>query len=782
MKPNAQLHKVAIVGDYLPRKCGIATFTHDLRNAVTALSPHTGCHVVAVTDRPKQYEYPPEVVFEINEQTLKDYRQAAEFLRIHNVEAVCVQHEFGIYGGPEGGHLIAFLRELDLPVVTTLHTILSDPNPNQRRVFQELIQLSQRLVTMTRKGVSLLRDTYGVPEDRIALIPHGIPDMPFVDPAFYKDQFGVEGKHVLFTFGLLSPGKGLEYAIEAMPEIVAAHPNTVYIILGATHPNLVQTEGESYRHQLQQKARELGVSENIMFFNRFVDLKELTEFIGACDVYITPYLNPAQVTSGTLAYTFGCGKAVVSTPYWHAEELLENDRGVLVPFRNATAIAAAVNRLLDDDTARNAMRKKAYLEGRRMVWSRVAQDYIDVFRQARLDATAPTRRHGRQHSTDPRGPGKRIWQDFELPDIKLDHLRRMTDSTGLFQHAVFTFPNFREGYCTDDNARGLVLTSLVEDLRSGASWEVDDLNRVYAAFLHHAFNKENGRFRNFMSFDRQWMEEAGSDDSHGRALWALGTCVGRSRDAGLQNWAAQLFERALPCVLEMSSPRAWAFTLLGLHEYQRRLSGARSVSEARETLARRLLDLYNQHATPDWPWFEGILAYGNAKLPHALIVSGRTLSDEGMLTAGLDSLAWLMTQQKDERGYFAPIGSDGFFPKGGPRAPFDQQPIEAHASLSACLEAYLATRERSWLDKAWSAFDWFLGTNKLGLPVYDAATGGCCDGIHVDRLNRNQGAESTLAFLLSLVELKAQEHILSAFEEPLEPDQTSTSQLGSVAG
>ncbi|MDQ8193432.1 glycosyltransferase family 4 protein [Coraliomargarita sp. SDUM461004] len=779
MKPITELNKVAFVGDYLPRKCGIATFTHDLRQSVAAHLPDTECLVVAVTDPKEDYLYPPEVKFEVNEQNLDDYRRAAQFLRFHNVETICVQHEFGVYGGVEGGHLLTFLREAGLPVVTTFHTILTEPNPNQRRVFEELVRLSQRVVTMSEQGVSILRDTYDVSEDKISLIPHGIPDMPFVDPTFFKDQFGVEGKKVLLTFGLLSPGKGLEYAIEAMPDIIAEHPDAVYIILGATHPNLVRQEGESYRHRLQQLTRDLGVEKNVLFFNRFVEIEELKEFIGACDVYLTPYLNQMQITSGTLAYTYGSGKAVVSTPYWHAEELLADGRGCLVPFRDAKAIATAVNGLFSDEGKLAAMRKHAYLDGRRMVWSRVAQSYADVFRQARIDAGVTPEQVQRKHASLRRGPTEEWWKNFELPKLNLRHLHNMTDSTGLFQHAVFSFPNFDEGYCVDDNARALVLTSMLDNIHAGDAWNESyrHLAQTYAAFLQHAFNVENGRFRNFMSFDRRWLEEAGSDDSHARSLWALGACVGRSHDINLQNWAARLFESALPAVLSMGSPRAWAFALIGLHEYQRRLSGVRAISDARSELAQRLLELYREQASDDWPWFEPILSYCNARLPHALIVSGRGLHDEEMLQVGLSSLDWLMQQQVDERGYFAPIGSEGFYPKGQAKATFDQQPIEANVTISACLEAFLVTKNDKWLYQAWQAFDWFLGTNKLGVPVYDASTGGCRDGLHVDRLNYNQGAESTLAFLLSLAEMKAQENALSAFARPVETDHSPMAEL-----
>ena len=771
MEPANILSKVAFVSDYFPRQCGIATFAHDLRRAVAKKFSEVECQVVAVTDPGQSYDYPPEVNFEIRQLNLSDYRRAADFLQFQNVQCVCVQHEFGIYGGDAGSHLLTFLRELRLPVVTTCHTLLEDPDTTQRRVFLQLSRLSNRMVAMSERGRSILRDTYGVEDDRIAVIPHGIPDVPFVDPAFFKDEYGVEGRKLLLTFGLLSPGKGLDYAIRAMSRIVEAHPNAVYIILGATHPNLVRTEGEAYRYKLQKLVSDLDLEENVLFYNRFVSVEELTRFIGACDVYVTPYLNPAQITSGTLAYAFGCGKSVVSTPYWHAQELLANDRGRLVPFRDSDALAKAVIGLLDDDALRAQLRKEAYLAGREMVWSRVAERYVEVFRLARTAssqrALLPLER-------------KRGIEQLQLPDIQLSHVRRLTDSTGIFQHATFSFPNFAEGYCLDDNARALILSAMLEDLQREAP-DASDLSSVYAAFINYAFNEQTGRFRNFMSFDRRWLETTGSDDAHGRALWALGVCVGRSRQRPLKNWASNLFEKALPAILDTTSPRGWAFALLGLHEFLRHLGGQRQARAARDHLSRRLAECYSKSTTPDWLWFEPILAYDNAKLPHALIVSGRTMGDVSMRDLGLQALEWLMKQQTDARGYFAPIGSNGFYPQGGERAEYDQQPLEAQATVSACLEAYSTTRDERWMEEALRAFRWFLGSNKLGEQVCDYATGGCRDGVHLDRVNQNEGAESTLAYLLALVEIKARETVLSSFREPLELDDLSRSGEGEGA-
>lgn len=759
MKEHSKVRKIAFVGDHLPRKCGIATFTSDLLSAVASEHPKSQCFCVSVNDIKGGYEYPEVVRFEIEEQDLSSYLRAADFLNISNVDIVCLQHEFGIFGGIAGGHILAFLRELRMPVVTTLHTVLQEPRADQRHAMQGLISLSTRLVVMTERGRTMLRDVYDAPPAKIDLIAHGIPDVGFVDPTYFKDQFGVEGKVVLLTFGLLSPNKGIENVLNALPGILAEFPEVVYIVLGATHPNELREHGETYRVSLERLAKKNKIEKSVIFYNQFVDIENLKEFIGAADLYITPYLNEAQVTSGTLAYSFGAGKAVVSTPYWHAAELLADERGVLVPFGDAQAIAREVTALLRDDTRRHSMRKNAYRLGREMVWSNVAQQYMRAFELSRLEGAALSRKSLIARTLD-RTPR-------ELPELKLNHLMRMTDSTGVFQHAVFGVPNFLEGYCTDDNARGFILAVLLGELG-----EDEELQRTvattYAAFLHHAFDSRTKRFHNHMSFDRRWLDEQGSEDCHGRALWALGVGVGRSPFRTFQMMAGQLFARALPVVIGFTSPRAWAFGLMGIHEYLRRLDGDSLVNQTREALTSRLMGLIEKNARPDWYWFETELSYDNAKLAHSLIESGRATGQQAVMEQGLRALRWLNEIQISEKGHFRPIGSNGFYARGGPRANFDQQPIEAHAMTSACLEAYRATSDYWWYEQAQRAFDWFLGWNDLGLELYSPESGGCGDGLHVDRVNGNQGAESTLAFLLSLAEMRQAQNMVTSFQEPIE--------------
>jgi glycosyltransferase involved in cell wall biosynthesis len=741
---------VAFIGDYLPRKCGIATFTSDLYKSFTTFYPDSSAMVVSVNDVPEGYDYPEEVRYEFYQHDLNSYKKAAEFLNSMNTEVVCLQHEYGIYGGTAGNYILTLLRNLTMPVVTTFHTVLRNPDQDQLMVLKTIADLSARVVVMTEKGRQFLKDIYEVPEDKIDVIAHGIPDMPFVDPHFHKDRFGIEGKQVLLTFGLLSPNKGIENVIKALPRIVDKFPNTVYIVLGATHPNLLRDQGEVYRDSLKKLAADCGVKNNVLFFNQFVELDNLIEFLGAADIYITPYLNPAQITSGTLSYAFGCGKAVVSTPYWHAEELLADGRGVLVPFNDSEAVADAIIKLMSDEPLRHGMRKKAYMLGRSMIWERVMERYVETFVHARQQ---PIALPGSPLSLlNGNGSGT-----YKLPPIRLDHLYRLTDSTGIIQHARYHLPHYEEGYCTDDNARALILTVMVEEAGQGDR-KLAKLTDDFAAFLNYAYLQGRGQFRNFMGYDRRWLEDVGSDDSTGRAIWALGTCVGRSSDKNLITWAMPLLHLALPTLLELPSPRCWAFGIMGACEYLKRFGNDRLVKTILQQLVDKFMIRYQDSKSKEWPWFEGYLTYDNAKLSHALIFAGETLQDSKLTDLGVKSLEWLISLQMtgngvSSTGYFQPIGSNGFYVKGGERAYFDQQPLEVQGSVSACLAAYRATREAVWLKRATKIFKWFTGHNDLGLSVYDPNTGGCRDGLHVDRVNQNQGAESTLAYLMALTEL-----------------------------
>ena len=520
----------------------------------------------------------------------------------------------------------------------------------------------------------------------------------------------------------------------------------MYIVVGATHPHVIQNEGETYRLSLQWLAQQKGVEGNVIFYNRFVSLEVLVEFISAADIYITPYFNEAQITSGTLAYTLGAGKAVISTPYWYAQEMLSDGRGVLFPFRDHKALAEQIINLLDNESERHAMRKRAYMHGRAMIWSEVSQRYMESFELARTE---------RRHYIPPGFIAKALDKyPGELPPLKLNHLQNMTDETGMFQHALFTVPNYAHGYTTDDNARALLVGALLDELGNSEGLK---LSSRYLAFLGYAFNHKTGQLRNFMDYQHNWMEDKGSDDSHGRLLWALGTVLNRCSIPAQNGIAAWLFEHTLPAILLTTSPRAWAFALIGIDEYSQKYEGDRRASQARDELAGRLLTLYKNNRSDDWHWFENTLTYCNAALPHALLASGKSIPNTEMTEAGLESLKWLADLQKASEGHFVPIGSNGFYQYGGVRSRFDQQPVEAQAMVSACLEAFRITDNKFWNKEARRAFEWFLGRNDLNLPIYDPITGGCRDGLHSDRLNENQGAESTLAFLQSLLELRLTE-------------------------
>jgi glycosyltransferase involved in cell wall biosynthesis len=739
------VRNIALLGNHAPRQCGIATFTTDLSDAIARELPDGDVFVAAMNDVGHSHVYPPRVRFELPENELAAYPRAAGFLNLSGADVLCVQHEYGIFGGAAGSHLLSLMREVRMPIVTTLHTILSEPDDAQRLVMGEIARLSERLVVMSEYGATLLREVYGVPDGRIDRVPHGIASLPLLPRG--KRLLGVDGKAVILTFGLLSRDKGIEYVIDALPRILEQNPHAVYLIVGATHPHVKEHEGETYRIMLESRARRLRVQGAMIFHDRFVSRSELADFLSAADIYITPYLKPEQIASGTLAYAVGSGRAVISTPYRYAQELLADGRGVFVPWRDPEAIAREVNGLLGDEPRRLAMRDRAAAYGVGMGWPAVGRRYVEIFERAHAEHAARGRT-GRPSSAAVKRP-------VDLPEVDLQHLRRMTDDTGMLQHCAYNVPRYDDGYCLDDNARALLLMAMVEGARSAEPTAVRGLATRYLAFVSHAYDARRGRFRNFMSYARRFTEEFGSEDSHGRALWALGAVVARSHDGGRRGVCTDLFRAALPAVTTFTSPRAWASTLLGIDEYLRTFGDDRVAQSMRATLAERLLSLWERSRETDWLWFEQSVTYGNARLPQALLVSGSRTGNERMIAAGLRSLEWLYDVQRSEAGHFAPVGTDGFYTRGSGKAAYDQQPLEACGMISACLEAGRVTHDACWAERAGTAFWWFLGHNHLQKALYDATTGGCRDGLHESSMNENQGAESTLAFLLSLLEMRA---------------------------
>jgi glycosyltransferase involved in cell wall biosynthesis len=739
-----QLRRLAIIGNSLPRRCGIATYSTDLQSAIAASFPGVSACIVAMNDHGNAYDYPDTVCFEIGDDRIEDYRKAADYLNAGAFDVVSLQHEFGIFGGDAGSHILALIARLTMPVVTTLHTVLAEPSPAQRHVMTSIVDASSRVVVMAERARDLLRSVYDVPVDRIDVIAHGIPDAPFAEPDAAKAELGFSGRDVILTFGLLSPNKGIEVMIDAMPAVLRTHPDAVYVVLGATHPNLVREQGEAYRESLMTRAHERGVAEHVVFLDQFVDQPTLLSFISMCDVYATPYLNEAQMTSGTLAFSFGLGKAVVSTPYWHARELLADGRGVLVPFGDAAAIGDAVCGLLSEPSRRHAMRERAYALSRSMTWPRTAERYVGAFEAARRGhgLRVIARQDARAGPRDRRTP----------PAMQIGHFLAMCDDTGILQHAVHSVPDRLHGYCVDDNARALLVACALNN--QGEQRLPEPLTARFAAFVQHAWNPDTRRFRNFMSFDRRWLEDRGSEDSHGRTLWALGECARSDASPSRRRWAADLFAEALPTAVGFRSPRAWAFTLLGLDGYGAAVPGDLSARAARGHLADRLVANMAMVQTSDWVWFEEGLAYDNARLSQALIVTGMATGSTAYADAGLRSLRWLMTMQTAPSGLFRPVGTASFYDTRAMPHAFDQQPVEAAATISACIAAWRADGDLVWRQEVARVFAWFLGDNDLSVPLVDLDTGSCRDGLHPDRANENRGAESVLSYLLSLAEVR----------------------------
>ncbi len=734
-----RLRRIALIGNFPPRRCGIATFTADIFDAVRAANPALGCDVVAMRDPIVPAKYPDAVKHEINPEDIEDYMAVARRLDDDGVELVCVQHEYGIFGGAAGAHLLLLLQQIRCPVVTTLHTVLESPNDDQRRVLDQLIARSARVIVMSRKGKQILRQTYDAPTSKIVVIPHGAPTRAPGKIEDLKARFDLSGREVLLTFGLLSPNKGLEHAIRALPKVVKARPDVTYVILGATHPHLVAKVGEAYRESLEALAAELGVSEHVRFVNEFVDNEKLLAYLGAADIYLTPYLHEAQVTSGTLSYAVGLGKPVVSTPYWHAAELLADGVGLLTPFGDSDAIENAIMQLLCNPEKRAAIAAKARAKGRETNWTRIGELYLQTFEDSFREAERPTRSNPQREQR--RGP----------PVMKFGALERMTDDCGIYQHAVFHVPNRNHGYCVDDNARALILT---QRLRRAGVRATDKWATVYAAFVEHAWNDSAGRFRNFMGYDRRWLEERGSEDSCGRAFWSVAETVRLASDEHMRMWANALADRVTPHVTEWRSLRSQAFSILGLCSLVEARAKRGDLLDQIAGMSQNLQRHFEDHARPDWCWFEPVLAYDNARVPEALLRASTALKDKGLRETGLAALNWLTLVQTGGPSRFRPVGTRSFGKAYTMPDAFDQQPLEAAATVDACWAAFDATQDPRWVEEAHRAHAWYLGENDLA-AMMATDDGGCYDGIGIGGVNRNQGAESILAFMMSACAMQA---------------------------
>jgi glycosyltransferase involved in cell wall biosynthesis len=734
----------AFVSTYPPRLCGIATFTRDLSRAIAAADRSVGTTILAMTDHAESatdpHAFPECVRFQIRRGVKDDYASAADFVNYSDIRLVSIQHEYGIFGGDDGVHILDFLARIRVPSIATLHTVLKSPSRLQRAIVEEMAERCARVVVMSRIGVRLLAQSYDIPADRVVIIPHGIPDLPRDDTAQHKEQVGAAGRRLLLTFGLLSPNKGIETVIRALPQLVKRFPDLLYFVIGATHPAVKARHGEEYRHSLEREAHALGVSDHVVFRNQFVPLEELCVYLQAVDIYVTSYKNEAQSTSGALAYAMGAGAAVASTPYWHAQELLAEGRGRLFPFGDVGALAQLIDSLLSNDAELQTMRAAAYEFTRPMTWSRVGEAYAALAEHVLREAVP-------QGSALPDAAPAR---DSSLPEPRLDHLLRLTDDTGVIQHATFSVPARRTGYCVDDNARALLVAVLAHHVTGLA--DAKRLTTVYLSFLHYC-QREDGRFHNFVDYNRVIESEIGSQDCIGRALWALGATVYLAPDEGARRLARAMFDRAIGPALEFG-PRGQALAIMGLDAILRVEAGNPAIRTTLDALAADLCRRYEHEADGCWRWFEPRLTYDNAIIPLALFTAFRVTGDRSHLRVATESLHFLEEICFDG-DRLTLVGNRGWHQRGrGEEKPeADEQPIDATAFVLAFRAAYRVTGDRRYARRMRESFDWFLGVNRLGVWMYDFSTAGCRDGLGVHEASQNQGAESTVSFLTALLSM-----------------------------
>ncbi len=736
--------KLAFISTYPPRECGIGTFTNNLFNAIHLKEKNNrqnGSFIVAMNDIDPGYSFPEEVHYSIRQDSQEDYLAAAKYINLSGADCVILQHEYGIYGGDSGVYILPLLYRLEIPLIVTLHTILKNPSSNEKAILQEICKMANRVVVMSRKAIGFLIDIYDVPEEKITFIEHGVPDIKFSQEES-KREFRLDGREVLLTFGLISRNKGIETVIKALPKVAEKFPNLLYIVLGKTHPNVLRHAGDEYRLFLTRLVNDLGLQKNVVLVNKFASQKELFKYLHASDIYITPYLNEAQITSGTLAYAVGVGTAVVSTPYWHASELLDDGKGLLFDFNDSNELTEILIDLLTNSEKRLNIRSKAYEYGQEITWPKIGKKY---FRVAEVVSTEEilTKKEGIPFDI------------MQLPPFSLDHIKRMTDDTGIIQHAKFGIPNLKEGYCLDDNARAVLMSVMA--IKQKRDRKALELCPVYLSYVHYMQNKD-GTFRNFLSFNRDFLDEVGSDDSFGRTMWALGYMLANAPNDSYYQTANMIFISALPAINNLSAPRSIAGTIIGICYYLKSKPSDDGMLEILKKQVDILIKLYKEYSSPDWRWFETYMTYDNALLPLALLHSVEFIKDEEIMEIAMESMGFL-TELTFSEGYLSIIGNEEWYSKGKQRSKFAQQPLDAMAMVLLFKQAYLHTKDKEYLNKMFSSFMWFLGDNDLRLSLYDFETKGCCDGLESSGMNRNQGAESTLAYIISYLT------VLEVYEE-----------------
>jgi len=732
--------KICLIGSFLPRKCGIATFSHNLLNSIRFAVPENeplDAFVVAVNDCDK-YDYPKEVEFTIDQNIQEDYVKAAEYINDH-ADVCILQHEYGVYGGQYGVYILTLLNKLKVPVTATFHTILKEPNFLQKIILQQICNKASQVVVMSRLAVKFLKTIYHIPVEKISLIEHGVPHLEKIEP-LQKELLPFSNKRILFTFGLLSRNKGIETVIEALPKVVKNHPDVVYVVLGKTHPAVLRNSGEEYRNYLKGLAIKLGVKEHVYFIDKFVTDEQLFAYLKAIDIYVTPYLNEAQITSGTLSYAIGAGAVVVSTPYWHAQELLSNDRGRLYAFKDAEALSSVLNELLDDPGQMEYIGKKAFQYGEHLKWSIIGTKYFKLIAKA-IDNYNELKEFS-------------VLDETEIPAFSLDHLKRLTDSTGIIQHAKYGIPNWKEGYCLDDNARALITVLMAyQQLKND---EALQLMPVYLSYIHY-MQREDGKFRNFLHFNRNYLDKVGSEDSFGRTIWALGYLIRFAPNHSYKEFAKEIFLKSYPQFERLKALRGIANTIVGIGHYLKTYYTDEGMLQLLIKLTNKLTDAYRRNSSSKWKWFEKEMTYDNAILPLALLHSCEITGNNVVKDIALEAV-YFLERKTLYKEHFIPIGNKGWHSKNSSLPVFDQQAIEAMAMIFMYQQAYRVTKDPQHIANINTCFSWFLGKNELHVPLYDHETKGCCDGLCSDGLNRNQGAESTLAYLTShLIVQKAKE-------------------------
>jgi glycosyltransferase involved in cell wall biosynthesis len=731
--------KIAFVGTYPPRQCGIGTFTNNLIKSIVVNTKENDivklANVVALNDpgSEQEYKYPDEVKFTIRQEHQRDYINAAKYINLSDSKACVLNHEFGIFGGDDGVYVLSMLYRLKVPLIVTFHTVISEPSFVQDNIVRKIGKLAQKIIVMSHKAVSLLTKIYDIPIEKIQIIEHGVPHFPGFSHDKLKKEYKFEGRKVLLTFGFLSRNKGIETVIEALTDVVKKHPEVLYIIMGETHPNVVKHAGEEYRNYLNRLVKKYQLQDNVIFLRSFVTETVLFEYLTACDIYVTPYLNEAQITSGTLSYAVGAGAAVLSTPYWHAQELLAEDRGRLFDFKDSKELSAILNEILDNPEKIKELRRKAFDYGKKIRWPIIGKEYLDLVKSVQENFS-----HQKENS-------KQIIDTSLIPKFKLDHIRRLTDDTGIVQHAKYGIPNLKEGYCLDDNARALLMSLMAYRLNKD-EYALECI-RIYLSYIQY-MQTDNGSFRNFLSFNRNFLDEEGSEDSFGRTIWALGYLIHRSPKLAYREFGKELFEKSYPYFEQIKSLRGIANTVIGISYYLKSYPSDERMMQKMQIMAKYLAEAYYSNSSDDWQWFEDSLTYDNAILPLSLFHVVEII-DKPKLKEVAEKTLHFLDETTLSKGFLSLIGSNGWYVKGGERAVFDQQAIDAMASVKLFFQAYKVNKRKDCLEKMYLCYLWFLGENELGIPLFDYETSGCCDGLEKAGINRNQGAESTLAYLIS---------------------------------